>query len=230
MPPLAICRHALEQILINLLANALDAVAGGAAARGPDSRALVPTAPRFVVVEVADNGSGIAKAVRPRLFETFFTTKGEEQGTGLGLAVSREMARSTGGDFALLDEPGALERAGRDGVPTDSAGFAGAVMPLAAALLALWGHHRARHPPPFGARHPAAVRAHFPPSRWRRPPATEVMSPDATDDSPADIKVVLTPARAQVVLGSVAEVHRHAGRDRATRGDVPARAGLRHRR
>ncbi|HTA20850.1 MAG TPA: ATP-binding protein, partial [Polyangia bacterium] len=39
-------------------------------------------------------------------FETFFTTKGEEQGTGLGLAVSREIARSMGGELVLLDDPG----------------------------------------------------------------------------------------------------------------------------
>ena len=70
-------------------------------------RAQIVTAdPRFVAVEVADNGSGVAKAVRARLFETFFTTKGEEHGTGLGLAVSREIARSMGGDLVLPDDPG----------------------------------------------------------------------------------------------------------------------------
>jgi signal transduction histidine kinase len=68
--------------------------------------AVAPENPRFAIVEVADNGVGIAKAVRSRLFESFFTTKGEEQGTGLGLAVSREIARSAGGELALLEEPG----------------------------------------------------------------------------------------------------------------------------
>ena len=57
-------------------------------------------------MEVADNGSGIAKTVRNRLFESFFTTKGEEQGTGLGLAVSREIARTSGGELELLEDPG----------------------------------------------------------------------------------------------------------------------------
>jgi C4-dicarboxylate-specific signal transduction histidine kinase len=106
VPPLAVLPHALEQILINLIANALDAVAS---APGPviQVRAQIVTSdPRFVAIEVADNGAGVAKAVRPRLFETFFTTKGEEQGTGLGLAVSREIARSMGGDLGLLDDPG----------------------------------------------------------------------------------------------------------------------------
>ncbi len=82
-------------------------------------------------------------------------------------------------------------------------------MPVAAALLALWGAttgpavpHRSERaaPLPF-----APVR----PDSLRRPPATsptEAASPDANDDSPTDIKVVLTPARSQVVLGSTAEV------------------------
>jgi len=106
LPPLAAPPHALEQILINLLSNALDAVAG---VHGPliQVRAkVIPENPRLAVIEVADNGPGVAKAVRGRLFESFFTTKGEEQGTGLGLAVSREIARSMGGELELLDDPG----------------------------------------------------------------------------------------------------------------------------
>jgi len=107
VPPLVISPHGLEQILINLLANALDAIAGVAHPVIQVRARVLAENPRFAVVEVADNGSGIAKAVRPRLFESFFTTKGEEQGTGLGLAVSREIARTSGGDLELLDDPGA---------------------------------------------------------------------------------------------------------------------------
>jgi signal transduction histidine kinase len=106
VPPVAVAPHALEQILINLLANALDAVS---ATPGPivQLRArVVAENPRFAAIEVADNGPGIAKAIRARLFESFFSTKGEEQGTGLGLAVSREIARGAGGDLALLEDPG----------------------------------------------------------------------------------------------------------------------------
>jgi C4-dicarboxylate-specific signal transduction histidine kinase len=106
VPPLAAPPHALEQILINLIANALDAVANTPSPVVQVRAQIVADDPRFVAVEVADNGAGVAKAVRPRLFETFFTTKGEEQGTGLGLAVSREIARTMGGDLVLLEEPG----------------------------------------------------------------------------------------------------------------------------
>jgi C4-dicarboxylate-specific signal transduction histidine kinase len=106
LPPIAAVPHAVEQILINLLGNALDAVSGtGQPVVQVRARGMAES-PRFASIEVADNGSGIAKAVRPRLFESFFTTKGDEQGTGLGLAVSREIARGAGGDLVLLDEPG----------------------------------------------------------------------------------------------------------------------------
>jgi C4-dicarboxylate-specific signal transduction histidine kinase len=106
LPPLATLPHALEQVLVNLLSNALDAVASVPSPVIQVRASLIAANPRLAAIEVADNGSGVAKAVRGRLFETFFTTKGEEQGTGLGLAVSREVARSMGGDLELLDDPG----------------------------------------------------------------------------------------------------------------------------
>ena len=106
MPPLAASPHGLEQILINLIANALDAVAGTSSPVIQVRARCVAEDPRLAEIEVADNGAGVARAVRAKLFESFFTTKGEEHGTGLGLAVSREIARSMGGDLTLLDVPG----------------------------------------------------------------------------------------------------------------------------
>jgi C4-dicarboxylate-specific signal transduction histidine kinase len=106
VPPVAAGPNALEQILINLLANALDAVSGSPAPIVQVRARVMAENPRFACIEVADNGLGIAKALRPRLFESFFTTKGDEQGTGLGLAVSREIARGAGGELALADEAG----------------------------------------------------------------------------------------------------------------------------
>jgi C4-dicarboxylate-specific signal transduction histidine kinase len=107
VPMLAAPPHALEQVLINLLSNAFDAVAGADRPLVQVRARVQAENPRFVVIEVADNGAGVAKAIRGRLFESFFTTKGEEQGTGLGLAVSREIARSLGGDLLLPDDAGA---------------------------------------------------------------------------------------------------------------------------
>ncbi|HEY2899108.1 MAG TPA: ATP-binding protein [Polyangia bacterium] len=109
VPPVAAVPQALEQIFINLFTNALDAVAGLPAAVIQVRARGLPEHPGLVEVAIADNGVGVAKAVRARLFETFFTTKGEEQGTGLGLAVSREIARTYGGELVLLDDPGPWE-------------------------------------------------------------------------------------------------------------------------
>ena len=106
LPPLVVTPHGLEQILINLISNALDAVAGAAGPLIQVRAQRVADEPRLAQIEIADNGSGVAKTARAKLFETFFTTKGEEQGTGLGLAVSREIARSAGGDLTLLEQPG----------------------------------------------------------------------------------------------------------------------------
>ena len=113
LPAAAIAPSELEQILVNLLSNALDALAGRpnpiiqvrvqqAVAQRADGRP-VPS----LEILVADNGSGVARSARDRLFEDFFTTKGPEAGTGLGLAVSREIARAADGTLALLDAPGA---------------------------------------------------------------------------------------------------------------------------
>ncbi len=127
VPPVAAAPHALEQILINLLANALDAVSGSPAPIVQVRARVMAENPRFASIEVADNGLGIAKALRARLFESFFTTKGDEQGTGLGLAVSREIARGAGGDLVLAGRPRELERARRHRVSLDAASVAGAL-------------------------------------------------------------------------------------------------------
>jgi two-component system C4-dicarboxylate transport sensor histidine kinase DctB len=119
LPPVAVAPHELEQVLINLLSNALDAVAGRpnpiiqvrvSVGLPPDERDQDPNEPArrrpFVEIFVADNGHGVPRTARERLFDNFFTTKGEEAGTGLGLAVSREIARGAAGDLELLDAPG----------------------------------------------------------------------------------------------------------------------------
>jgi signal transduction histidine kinase len=83
----------LRQVLVNLVRNAAEAAGHG-------GRVAVVVAERDGTAEVAveDSGPGIAPAVRGRLFEPFFTTK--PRGTGLGLAVSRAIARAHGGELA----------------------------------------------------------------------------------------------------------------------------------
>jgi signal transduction histidine kinase len=83
----------LRQVLVNLVRNAAEAA-------GPGGRVAVAVAEREGAAEVAveDSGPGVSPELRPRLFEPFFTTK--PGGTGLGLAVSRAIARAHGGELA----------------------------------------------------------------------------------------------------------------------------------
>ena len=88
-----------EQILVNLLQNALDAAA--AQAGSAEITISAGQAGALVWVEVADNGPGVPAAVRATLFQPFKTTK--PSGLGLGLVISQDIARDLGGDLVLLD-------------------------------------------------------------------------------------------------------------------------------
>lgn len=88
----------LEQVLVNLLHNALDAMAGR-------ERRVLRIALRRDggdwLLSVADSGGGIAAEHLPRVFEPFFTTKPVGEGLGLGLAVSYGIVRESGGQLAV---------------------------------------------------------------------------------------------------------------------------------
>jgi PAS domain S-box-containing protein len=92
----------VEQILINLLINARDALPGG-------GRIHVALRPRGgeVALEVADSGVGIPAELHERIFEPFFTTKGPDKGTGLGLSTVRRIVGQLGGRIELESVPGA---------------------------------------------------------------------------------------------------------------------------
>ena len=103
LPDLAVIGDAsrLEQVLVNLLQNALDAVAGRPARRVEVS---VSAEGERVGIEVRDDGPGIPEAVRGQIFEPFFTTKTD--GLGLGLAISRGIVEECGGALSVRDAPG----------------------------------------------------------------------------------------------------------------------------
>ncbi len=94
-------KNQIEQVLINLLLNALQAV-------DDSGRVTVKTAlnkeKRKIQVEIADNGCGISKENMEKIFEPFFSTKAN--GTGLGLAVSYGIVMNHKGDIRVLSEPG----------------------------------------------------------------------------------------------------------------------------
>ncbi len=96
-------RKQMEQLFINLVNNAMDAMPGGGlitiAARREGSNGDWR-------VEVSDTGSGIPAAVLPQVFKPMFTTKPEGKGTGLGLPICREIVRGHGGEISLRSEEG----------------------------------------------------------------------------------------------------------------------------
>jgi len=98
----------LEQVLINLLGNALDAVGGAAAAAvvaAPAIDVTIVVSAATLSIEVRDNGPGIAPDLLPRLFEPFFTTKEMGRGLGLGLAISSSIASDAGGALTARNAP-----------------------------------------------------------------------------------------------------------------------------
>ncbi len=88
----------LEQILVNLIGNALDAMQAQPA---PELWLEGSSVDGKYRLQVRDNGHGIDPAARKHLFEPFFTTKPGEQGLGLGLTLSASLAAATGGNLAV---------------------------------------------------------------------------------------------------------------------------------
>jgi signal transduction histidine kinase len=96
----------LEVALLNLLFNARDAVGKEGTIEIRARNEPGAAADDRVVIEVADNGSGIAADIREKVFEPFFTTKPVGQGTGLGLSQVHGFAAESGGTVSLHSEPG----------------------------------------------------------------------------------------------------------------------------
>ena len=106
----------IEQVLMNLAANARDAMADGgtltiatanADLHEDDATALVGIETgKFVTLTVSDTGHGIPAQVRPHVFEPFFTTKEQGKGTGLGLATVYGIVKQSGGWIYLEETPG----------------------------------------------------------------------------------------------------------------------------
>lgn len=104
LPPLQADRDLLGQVVANLLVNAQQALQDR-----PEPRRVAVRTRREdggAVIEVADNGPGVPPGLAARIFEPYFTTKPAGAGTGIGLAICRNVVESHGGRVALETAPG----------------------------------------------------------------------------------------------------------------------------
>jgi len=101
LPPVLGHASQLQQVVLNLLTNAMDATP-------PGGRVLVVTQarPGQVELEVTDTGRGIPAGQQEHIFEPFFSTKAAGQGTGLGLSVSAQIVREHQGRIEVTSTEG----------------------------------------------------------------------------------------------------------------------------
>jgi signal transduction histidine kinase len=104
LPPVLSDKHALQQVIVNLIQNAIHALQNWTGERTLSVKSA--STKDGVVISVSDSGPGVPEDLRRRVFESFFTTKGPSKGTGLGLPLSRSIAQEHGGDLILAPDTG----------------------------------------------------------------------------------------------------------------------------
>ena len=106
LPHVSANPFSLEEVILNLLNNALDALEERLESDPTPPRVLISTeleegTESRVKIKVADNGMGIPEDILARIFDPFFTTKDPDKGTGLGLAISRSIVEDSGGTLQI---------------------------------------------------------------------------------------------------------------------------------
>ena len=118
LPSIEASPREIEQVVVNLMLNALDAMPTGGELTvetelsGPDAVAWhEDERPKgFIAISVADNGIGIPESLQAKIFEPFFTTKPPGKGTGLGLAAAYGIIHQHQGSIKVRSQPGAGTR------------------------------------------------------------------------------------------------------------------------
>ena len=95
----------LKEVLVNLLVNACDAMAGGGLITIAEEEGMAPAVGHVVTIRVSDNGPGIPENLQDKVFQPFFSTK--EEGTGLGLSIASRIIEDHGGWIDLTSREGA---------------------------------------------------------------------------------------------------------------------------
>ncbi|MBI3040078.1 MAG: HAMP domain-containing histidine kinase, partial [Chloroflexi bacterium] len=102
-PEIWLAVNGMQQVLLNLVSNALDALAES---QKKEIHLEVHWEGDFVRLAVTDSGCGLTPEIMEKIYEPFFTTKPVGRGTGLGLTISRNIINSLGGDIACQSQPG----------------------------------------------------------------------------------------------------------------------------
>jgi len=102
LAPVYVDQHKIEEVLVNLLTNAVHAMPSGGTV---SIRTKLEERSDNVVVEVEDTGAGISPEFLPNIFDPFFSTKGT-QGTGLGLSISYGIVKKHNGTINVKSEVG----------------------------------------------------------------------------------------------------------------------------
>ena len=106
LPPVFADPHQIQQVLLNLIVNAEQAMLGAHGRGTLILRSWHDPERDAVILEVSDDGPGVPEDVQPRIFDPFFTTKDVGKGTGLGLAVAHAIAQEHGGRISVKSKPG----------------------------------------------------------------------------------------------------------------------------
>lgn len=101
LPAIASDQSQLQQVFLNLINNAIDAI-------GKDGRIEIRSrkADSFIEIDIKDDGPGIPESQQRRIFDPFFTTKQSGKGTGLGLSISRDIVETLGGKIDFVSQEG----------------------------------------------------------------------------------------------------------------------------
>jgi len=106
--------YKLEQVILNLLSNARDAVEQMHKTRLAGNREIIVSSyekdNNVICIKVEDNGSGIEQDEMEKIFEPFYTSKPPDRGTGLGLSISYGIIKEMNGDIIVQSNPGEFTR------------------------------------------------------------------------------------------------------------------------
>ncbi len=125
LPQLKCRSQQIQQVIMNLVTNARDALNERYPGHHPDkqlrleAQLLERAGRRWIRLTVQDRGTGIPPEVRERMFDPFFTTKGRDKGTGLGLSISHGIVKDHHGQWTVESEPGQFTRMHVD-LPVDN--------------------------------------------------------------------------------------------------------------